>query len=103
MTADGTEWWWVQPVAHTVLWIPGGTAIDGKANIIASWLWDPSRQGAGKPPEAPIELRMNKYLTFKFVNRQTITVAFRCDAVVRVTRSAGRPFWEGLRVTLREY
>ena len=50
-------------------------------------MWDPSRQNAGTAPRDPVEFRLNKFLRFKFVDRKTITVEYKADAV-KMVRSA---------------
>ena len=64
-----------------VLILAGGTIIDSFNNILKRWLWDPSRQNAGTAPRDPIEFRLNKFLRFKFVDRKTITVSFKCGVL----------------------
>ena len=65
----------------------GATVVDGQDNIMKRWLWDPSRQNAGTAPRDPVEFRLNKFLRFKFVDRKTITVEYKADAV-KMVRSA---------------
>lgn len=76
-------------MAQVLMTKDGCTLVDGTDGILKSWLWDSSRQNAGTPPRDPIELRLNKYLKFKFVNRKTITVVFKCDPVKMVRGRAG--------------
>ena len=50
---------------------------DSNGTITKEWKWNPKAQGAGTPPEKPIEFNMNDQLRFKFIDRKRIIVYFR--------------------------